>query len=268
MKRIICFVLCFVLVFSFVACGNEPELVGRILNYDDFVTEIPKRVDIENYKLTGDKSERNGSYSYVAKTPCEIESKESNFSIEVDEIKFTLPMTVGDFVDLGFELSYISPDKAGKAVNLNSYIYSDGFTVTTPKGNTFEIYATSPNRATISTKNAIIMQVSCNFYEGNLTYGVGERKNAPKMKFFKNITETSSLDGILKELKTPNQIHFSYSQMDGITTYTSMQLEFNFSDENHIGGIFISLASVRDTSIERTSYITDFSYRIDPETLK
>ena len=268
MKKAIVFVLVIVLAFSLAACGDEPELIGRILTHDDFVAEISKRLDLADYNVDdGSVNDYLTAYSYVPKTPCELEKSDDNFSIEVDGIKFNLPMTVGDFVDLGFEISHINPEET-QPVNLNSNIYSAGFTATTPKGNTFHIFATTAGEFTLPIKDTTILSIDCCFYKDTLIYGVGERDDAPEIKFFKNITQTASIDSILKELKTPNWIGFRSSEFDGVVTDADIQIDFRFSNENYAGYFCISLQSVTDTSIERTSFVTDFSYRLDPETLK
>lgn len=252
-----------------VACHNktEKELIGRMITHDDFSVEITKRIDLDDYKLVDTYYENSQEYIYISKTDCEIKKAKSNFTIKVDGIRFNLPITIKEFVDLGFELSYIDANRENP-VNLNTYINSESFTVTSPKGNTFIIYSASKTGYAIPLKDSLVIQVSCCFYENTFNFGEGERSNAPEIKFFKNVTDKSSIDGIIKELKTPSRIHFSTSQYKGETTLTTTQFDFNFSNEIYTGSLTVTTMPVRDESIKRTSYITDFSYLIDYESIK
>lgn len=268
-------ILSLAVVAVLVACHNETkstrhtekELIGRIITHDDFLVEITKRIDLDDYMLEEAYYENSQDYVYTSKADCEIKKAKSNFAIEVDGIKFNLPITMKEFVDLGFKLSYIDVD-TDSSVNLNTYINSQVFNVTSPKGNTFSIYSVSKNGNAIPIKDSLVMQVSCGFYKDTFNYGEGERSDAPEIKFFKNVTGKSSIDGILKELKTPSQISFSASQYKGETTLTTMQFDFSFSNETYTGSLTVTTKPVRDGTIKRTSYITDFSYLIDYESIK
>ncbi len=264
MKKPIIFILSFLLVFALMACQSDTELIGRIITYDDFLNEITKRIDLNEYTLENTSSKYTQNYIYTSKTDCEIEEVNSNFEIEIDGIKFSLPMTTEEFVALGFELSYIDSDS--EAVDLNTNIDFKAFNATSPKGNTFSIFSASKDGSMTPINDSIVMQVS--FYEENFNYGDKYQSDAVEIKFFENITEKSSIDSIIKELKVPRQIDFSTTQYKDQSTSTKIRFDFHFSNETYLGTFTVTSNPVKDESIESTSYISYFCYLIDYESIK
>ncbi len=264
MKKPIIFILSILLVFALVACQADTELIGRIITYDDFLNEITKRIDLNEYTLEETSSEHSQNYTYTSKTDCEIEEVNSNFEMEIDGIKFSLPITTEEFVGLGFELSYIDTDS--ETVDLNTDIDFKAFNATSPKGNTFSVFSASKDGSMTPIKDSIVMQVS--FYEENFNYGDEDQSDTVEIKFFGNITEKSSVDSIIKELKTPRQIDFLTTQYKDQSTSTKMRFDFHFSNEIYLGSFTVTTNPVKDESIESTSYISYFSYLIDYESIK
>lgn len=283
MKKVISFVLLISLILAITGCVTQDtgknedkneetnkeipkEQIGRMITHEDFLTEFTKRVDLNEYDLEFTDYNDVFDYNYTSKTDCEIEKSTENFQVEIDGIKVTLPLTIEEFVDLGFEL--ISMNHADAPVNLSSVSRSALFNVKTPKGNTFSIYAISKNYTPVRLKNLIVMQISCDFYKGTTKYGKGERYDAPDITFFQNISGKSTVDSIIEELKTPRVIHFTQVLSNNKTTLVDLQLTFNFSNPTYSGDICITTHTILDESIEQTSYVSSLSYLIDYESIK
>lgn len=282
-KQLLC-ILSILLVFSLAACTakkpveeekepvklptikeeSDEKRIGRIITYADFQAEMPKRVNLDNYTLESTKYETISSYTYTSN--CEIRKSKRNFEVTIDGIKVTMPSTVQELLDLGFEA--VSQNNTDAPVDLSSYARTVSLKMKTPKGNTFSVYATSKDNSLTPLNNLIVMQISCDFYDGNITYGVGERSDAPEIKFFKNVDNKATVDSILKELKRPQTIHFSETTYRGKTTLSTMQLNFMFSNQDYDGSLSITMEAVHDETIERTSYVLSFSYLIDYDSIK
>ena len=283
MKKMLSFVLLISFVFALVGCSfkdtsefgdkiNEtteeiPEKqIGRIITHEDFLTEFSKRVDLNDYNLEFTDHDYNLKYEYFSKKDCEITQSEKNFQIDIDGIKVTLPLTVQEFIDLGFEL--LSMNALSAPVNFSATVRDALFDVKTPKGNTFSIFAISEGNIPVCIENLIVMQISCGFYEDSIKYGEGERDDAPNIVFFNNVNEKSTIDDIVKELKTPQTIRFSQSLYNGKTTLAFIKLTFAFSNQKFNGDICITAHSILDEKLNRTSYVTTLSYRIDYNSIK
>ncbi len=268
MKKLLLAALSIVLSLTLTACSFfdlfQGELIGRIITYEDFLNEFTKRVNLDEYDLEYNKYTSTNDYIYTSKTDCEIKSNKSNFQVVADGIKFTLPLTVQEFVDLGFDLRYFDTKKN---VNSNTKKNTCILEVITPEGNTFEIFAVSKNNSSVPIRDLIIMQVSCSFYDGNYQYGKGERDNSPKISFFKNVNEKATVDSIIRELKTPRVINFAETKYNGETTITHLQLSFNFSNDDYDGSMTVTMHPVKDKKIERTSYVFSYSYLIDYDSI-
>lgn len=267
MKRIVIFMLSVLLIFTLVACfaGNTPEEtepIGRIITHEDFINEMSKRINLDDYDLQFTDYGTFLDYEYTSKTESEIARLESNFRVKVDGISFTMPLTVKEFVDLGFEIQPVN----GEA-DLPAIARSATLEVKTPEGNTFSVYAISADYSRIPFEDLTVMQISCNFYEGSNKFNSGERKDAPNIQFFENINGEATVDSILKELKVPQFIKFGPSWDGGETTSSRLYMTFRFSNEQYNGDISITIYAVLDEKLDRTSYVTDLSYRIDYESL-
>lgn len=264
------------LIFALMACSSEPPVIeetkgkeeevhiGKILTHDDFLKEFTKRVDLDDYSLETGHQGSAKQYLYTAKSDVKLKENKRNFRVVIDGIQVTLPLKVQELVDLGFAITEVLGQE-GTSVNLNTKSRGEGFTVKTPKNNTFSIYAASPGNSPMPRKDMTVIQIECDFYTGNYKYGVGERKDAPQITFFKNVNELSTVDSVVKELKRPQSIRFSYTQYNGETTNSWLQLTYPFANETDSGDITISLRPVLGTEYARTSYVFCFSYLLDLE---
>ncbi|MBQ9964676.1 MAG: hypothetical protein IJP14_06105, partial [Clostridia bacterium] len=254
-------VTCAVLV-TWLLCSCSAKPMGRIVTQDDFVAEFSKRTDLSAYTMESAGYEETFEYTYTAKTACEIKKAKRNFQVEIDGIRVTLPLTVKELTELGFELVAIYGGDQ-QTVDLSVLERCATFDVRTPDGNTFTIYAANKANELIPIEDLTVMQVACAFYEGDSTYGVGERNDAPDIRFFKGVTGASTVDSVMKELKTPQVIYFSRTEYNGETTLTNIQMTFAFSNKEYRGDLCVSAKTLLDDTVKQTSYITDLSYRID-----
>ena len=265
------YIIVVLLIFALTVCSTgckrgEKELIGRIVTYEDFLTEITKRINLEDYNCTSTDNNYIVERNYTCKIGREIAPAENNFQVQIDGIEFTLPITIKEFVALGFEI--ISMYGAGNVADLPAYARSASLRIKTPTGNTFDIYAISADYSVIPFGDLPIIQVSCDFYGDSIKYNSGEREDAPDIRFFENITGKSTVDSILKELKDPQIIYFLQSLDNDITRSTMLQFVFYFSNEKYNGSVCINTYAVLDESIAQTSYVTSISYGITYESLK
>lgn len=269
MKKIFSIFLIFVLTFSIIGCSDEKtkkdNTIGRIVDVESFEKEIQKQINLKDYNLEVGDYTHNQTYNYTSKEEKFIKNSKDNFKISVDGIEFYLPITLEEFVSLGFKLSHSNGTPFAEN-DMNTEDRNGFFTVTTPKGNTFDIYCISKDNKPTAYKNLIVIQFNCGFYKGTLKYGVGERNNAPKIKLFKNLTQKATVSEIVTLLGSPNKFNFGVVQnKDGKNSLSHIQFNYQFKNEKYSGSIEISCSEILDTKIERTDFITNFSYRIDPE---
>jgi hypothetical protein len=266
MKKILTYVILVLMMLSLASCSGEnppeeKEPMGRIITHEDFVSEMSKYIDLDDYDLESVERDTSFDYTYTHKENGEIADAESNFQITVDGISFAMPLTIEEFMDLGFEIISLNGETADPMV-LPATARSATLVIKTPKGNTFSVYAISEDYSRVAFEDLIIMQVSCDFYEGSVKYNHGERKDAPDIQFFESITGKSTVEDVIKELKTPKTIQFTQVFDKDITTSVCMRFNFDFSNERYNGSVTIITYSVRDETIERKSYVSSISYRI------
>ena len=145
MKKLLILILSVVFLLTLAACSDsentdtnsssdvtnsESKLEGRIITYDDFLTEIVKYVDIDSYIKDDGNFGATHIYNYLSATNCEIENKQSNYEVIIDGTKITLPMTVEELVNLGFKVDYFESETK---LDLNATESECTFTVTTSK---------------------------------------------------------------------------------------------------------------------------------------
>ena len=275
MKKLFSLVLSIILIFAFSACSDsestdtnsgsdvtssESKLEGRIITYDDFLTEIVKYVDIDSYIKDDGNFGSTHIYNYLSATNCEIENKQSNYEVVIDGVKITLPMTVKELVNLGFKVDYFESETE---LDLNATESECTFTVTTSKNNTFLIRAKAKNGEQAPIKDLVIIRLSCDFYDTTPEYSKNERKDTPEIIFCEKLGSKSTFESILNDFKTPSEIVFTETKEEGKTTLSATQLTFNFSNEQYEGSIIANVYPVTDAAIDRTSYVFYYTYNID-----
>lgn len=275
MKKLLILILSVILLLTFAACSDsentdtnsssdvtssESKLEGRIITYDDFLTEISKHINLEEYALDDGNYGSTHLYNYTSLKNCEIENKQSNFEVVIDDVKITLPMTVQELVNLGFNVTYFDSDTK---LDLNATESDCTFTVTTPKNNTFLIHTKAKNGEEAPIKDLVIKSLACDFYDSEPQYGKNERKDTPKINFLENLNHGSTFESILTELKTPREIIFSETKEEGKTILSATQLVFYFSNEQYNGSLTATVYPVKDADIDRTSFVFYYTYLID-----
>ena len=274
MKKLIILLLSISLLSVFTACSDKDTTQSssqssvssqtdpneNAFTYDKFLIEISKYVNLEEYSLEDGNYGSNHIYDYTSLTNCEIENKQSNFEVVIDDVKISLPMTIQQLVNLGFTVKHFESEKQ---FDLNAKETECSFVVTTPKGNTVLIRAKSKDNQSTPIKNLVITRLSCDFYESNPQYGKNERADTPQIKFFENIKNESTLESIINELKSPRAINFTETKEENVVTLSAMQMTFYFSNAQYSGSFIATVYPITDKSVERTDFVFYYTYTID-----
>ena len=277
MKKLLILILSVILLLAFTACSDDNgdttqssdtqsstdsqvDPNENAFTYDKFLSEISKYVNLGEYNLEDGNYGSNHIYDYTSLTNCEIENKQSNFEIVIDDIKITLPSTVKQLTNLGFTVNYFDSDKT---FDFNAKEAKCTLIATTPKGNSVLIRAESKNGESVPIKDLVVIRISCDFYDSTPQYGKNERADTPQIKFFENIKNDSTLESILKELKSPREINFTETKEEGIVTLSAMQFTFYFSNSNYSGSFIATVFPLTDKSVERTDFVFYYTYTIE-----
>ena len=274
MKKLIVLLLSVSLLLTFTACSDKGETPSssqssvssqvdpneNAFTYDKFLIEISKYINLEEYSLEDGNYGSNHIYDYTSLTNCEIENKQSNDEIVIDDVKISVPMTIQQLINSGFTVNYFESEKQ---FDLNAKETECSFVVTTPKGNTVLIRAKSKNGESAPIKDLVIIRLSCDFYDSDPEYKKNERDLTPQIKFFENINNESTLESIINELKSPCAINFTETKEEGITTLSAMQMTFNFSNSQYSGSFIATIFPITDKSVERTDFVFYYTYTID-----
>lgn len=252
---------------SQVEVENE-QLIGRLKNYSDFRFELSKRINFDNYNLDYCSTEHPAKfYNYSRNEETLVPSSVDSFTLTIDDIEFTMPITLGDFVDLGFNII----DDYGNIITDTALYEQDNcgsLKIITPKGNTFSIFTVSKDYTSIFFKDQIVMQISIYMIDSQVDKE-NFRGDIPRFKEFGNLTNDSLVDDIIATLNEPKRIRYSYTLPNGSyeSTSASIDFAFDFSNDLYSGSVTMESRIIVYEEFEKTDYINYFDYSIEPETL-
>lgn len=196
-------------VFYKLTAADQNKRIGKILDYNDFVRETSKRIDLENYNLTsGSDGDLSGDgyssavYTYDIKTEKSISHKVSNYEVTVDDITFTLPIKVSDFLSLGFTIKEKVFDRPSS---------SGGALFCSPSGKSFDTYIMNFYGDSTDFNSCYITQVCFSAYDRS-TPDLLISPTRPNFEILEGINKDSTFDDVISRLGEPNTIMlYTYS---------------------------------------------------------
>lgn len=275
MKKILCIILSISCFFSIVSCSNKndsnnetsnapEEKIGLITDYETFITEMSKRIDLSEYTFTHEShSATLDSYIYKSKKEQKLKTAKSNFKVEIDGIEITFPITVENLLKKGFDITEINFEPV-YYLDLESNLSSGSLKLVTPKGNNILVYAINPGENYQGKmKDCLVTQVDVSFYENGLDFETDNAPLVPEIKFFKNISKDSSLDDIIKELGYPFSIDYSTAEYKGEITISTIQLLYDFSNKEYNGYTYITVQTFKNQAGVKKNLIFSIAYAIE-----
>ncbi len=191
-------------VFYKLTALNTNNRIGRIIDHDDFVREVSKRLNLNDYDvLKEDYSASFGNglkivdYTYDLKTNKSISHKVSNYDMTIDGITITLPIKVSDFLSKGFTV---------KEKFFDDRILQGGAFFTSPSGNKVDGYIMNFYGNSRNFNDCYITQIGFMCYEKTVKYQEGISPTRPDFEMIEGINKDSTLDDIISRLGEPNKI--------------------------------------------------------------
>lgn len=191
-------------VFYKLTALNTNNRIGRIIDHNDFVCEISKRLNLNDYDvLKEDHSASFGKglkivdYTYDLKTNKSISHKVSNYDVTIDGITITMPIKVSDFLSKGF---------AVKEKSFDDRILQGGALFTSPSGNKVDAYIMNFYGNSRNFNDCYITQICFMCYENTFKYQEGISPTRPDFEMIEGINKDSTLDDIISRLGEPNKI--------------------------------------------------------------
>lgn len=264
MRKILCIILLTSCFFSLFSCSNKEEKIGLITDHETFKTEMSKRIDLSKYIFTHTSpSATLDSYNYKLEKEQELKTAKSNFEVEIDGIKITLPITIEDMLKKGFDITEINFEPV-YYLDLESNLSFGTLKVVTPKGNNILVYAINPGENYQGKmKDCLVTQVDVSFYEGGLDFETDNAPLVPEIKYFKSITKDSSLDDIIKKLGYPSLIDYSTAEYKGEITLSTIQLRYDFSNKEYNGHTYITIETFKNQTGVKKNLIFYIAYTIE-----
>ena len=149
-------------------------------------------------------------------------------------------------------------------LDFESNLSSGSLKVVTPKGNNVLVYAINPGENYQGKmKDCLVTQVDVSFYENGLDFETDNAPLVPEIKYFKNISKDSSLDDIIKELGYPSSIDYSTTEYKGEITISTIQLRYDFSNEEHNGYTYITVETLKNQTGVKKNLIFSIAYVIE-----
>ena len=277
MKKLLCVILAISCFFSLVSCSHitdnnndtssaltsPEEKIGLIADYETFKTEILKHIDLSKYAFTHESpSATLNTYKYELEEQ-KLKSAKSNFETEIDGTKITLPITIEELLNKGFDITEINFEPV-YYLDLESKLSFGSLKVVSKNGNNFLAFAINPGENYQGKmKDCLITQIEVSFYENGLDFETDGAPLVPQIKFFKNITKDSSLDEIIDELGYPSLIDYSTAEYNGEITLSTMQLRYNFSNKEYNGYTCITIETFKNQAGVKKNLINSIAYAIE-----
>ena len=191
-------------VFYKLTALNTNNRIGRIIDHDDFVREVSKKLNLNDYDvLKEDHSASFGNglkivdYTYDLKTNKSISHKVSNYDVTIDGITITMPIKVSDFLSKGFTV---------KEKFFDDRILQGGAFFTSPSGNKVDGYIMNFYGNSRNFNDCYITQIGFMCYENTVRYQEGISPTRPDFEMIEGINKDSTLDDIISRLGEPNKI--------------------------------------------------------------
>ncbi len=188
-------------VFCDLTVNETSNKIGKILDYDDFLREMPKRVDLDNYSV--DVFSDNNS-AYYRKTAIDLDLGSNSYQMTVDGITFSLPIKLSDFIDLGFSM---------QANRIDAALFEGTADFITPAGNEIQVNVANLYNDAKTIKDAYVRFVYFRCYDNwdNAQHGIAPE--GVNFEFFGNVNKYSTLDQILADFGEPNMISFFFDDI-------------------------------------------------------
>lgn len=175
---------------------NTSGRIGKIINYDDFATEMSKRINLNDYNVSTLESGRRKEANYFLKSDKSISYKESNYEITVDDITFSLPTKVSDLLDKGFTV---------EEENINDPLLQFGSDFISPKENELCTFVMDFYGDSTNFYDCYVTQVDfCCIESSNGQEGL--KASQPEFDIMEGINKNSSIDDVVLRLGEPNYI--------------------------------------------------------------
>ena len=191
-------------VFYKLTALNTNNRIGRIIDHDDFVREVSKKLNLNDYDvLKEDHSASFGNglkivdYTYDLKTNKSISHKVSNYDVTVDGITITMPIKVSDLLSKGFTV---------KEKFFDDRILQGGAFFTSPSGNKVDTFIMNFYGNSSNFNDCYITQIGFMCYEHTVKYQEGISPTRPDFEMIEGINKDSTLDDIISRLGEPNKI--------------------------------------------------------------
>lgn len=191
-------------VFYKLTALNTNNRIGRIIDHDDFVREVSKKLNLNDYDvLKEDHSASFGNglkivdYTYDLKTNKSISHKVSNYDVTIDGITITMPIKVSDFLSKGFTV---------KEKFFDDRILQGGAFFTSPSENKVDGYIMNFYGNSRNFNDCYITQILFSCYEKTFRYQEGISPTRPDFEMLEGINKDSTLDDIISRLGEPNKI--------------------------------------------------------------
>jgi len=191
-------------VFYKLTALNTNNRIGRIIDHDDFVREVSKKLNLNDYDvLQEDHSASFGNglkivdYTYDLKTNKSISHKVSNYDVTIDGITITMPIKVSDFLSKGFTV---------KEKFFDDRILQGGAFFTSPSGNKVDTFIMNFYGNSRNFNDCYITQIGFSCYEKTFRYQEGISPTRPDFEMLEGINKDSTLDDIISRLGEPNKI--------------------------------------------------------------
>ncbi|MBR2921949.1 MAG: hypothetical protein IKC10_01365 [Alphaproteobacteria bacterium] len=244
---------------------NAPEeKIGSITDHETFKTEMSKRIDLSKYVFKHRSASATlDSYRYELQKEQELKPSKSNFEVIIDGTKITLPITVEDLLNKGFDIIEIDSEPV-YFLDVESDLSFGALKVMSPKGNIFSAFAINPGENYQGKmKDCLVTQVDSFFYEDEYEFITNSVPLDAEIKYFKKISMDSSLDDIIKELGYPSLMDYSTAEYKGEITISTLQMRYNFSNKEYNGHTFITLETYKKEDGAKENRIQAIAYSIE-----
>lgn len=216
--------------------------IGKILNGNDLVHEMSKRLNLDDYNISFSQS--GYTQNYDLKYDKSISYKESNYEITVDDITFSLPIKVSDLLAKGFTV---------EDPNFTQEVLQGGPNFISPKGNELLTFVMDFYGDSTNFYDCYVTQVLFSGVESS-DGQEGLKASQPDFDILEGINKNSTVDDVVLRLGEPN--HFNIMAIDNDAPFYDwciIQLSYDVvTDELPNGSIWFTFFSSEKTDSPET----------------